>query len=147
MRRFQELSQRVAQLRITEKSRDGMIWVTVSADGLLTDLVLRERWHPLPAGEVAAEIMDCVRRAQARIPELLRQTINATVGPRDPTVDVLLDEARRRFPEPPPRHPGPRDEPDIGREQQPATPEPPRRPTEPTGDDDWDGRDVMDDVF
>jgi DNA-binding protein YbaB len=148
-RRFQELSQRVSQLRITEKSRDGMIRVTVSANGLLTDLVLKDRWHPVPASEIAAEIMDCVRRAQARIPDLLHQTMHDTVGTQDPTVPVLLDDARRRFPEPPPGHTRPWDEMATRQEPKstPAVPTPRQRATEPTDDDDWDEREVIKDIY
>jgi hypothetical protein len=108
--------------------------VTVSASGLLTDLVLRERWHPQPLPEVAAEIMDCVRRAQARIPELLRQAMSETVG-ADPASHLLVADARRRFPEPEPHEP--RHAPVQRRDS---------RAPQRDSTDDWDEREVMEDV-
>jgi hypothetical protein len=129
-RRYQELTARLRELSITESSGDGAVKVTVSASGLLTDIALRDRWHPEPLADVAAEIMACVRRAQARIPDLLRDTMLAIVGPDDPSTHLLLEDARQRFPEPP--------------EQQPRQPRTPERERDSTGD--WDERDVLEDV-
>ena len=151
--RYQQLQERLSQLSITESSRDGTVKVTVSAGGQLIDLVLRERWHPDPLPDIAAEIMDCLRRAQARIPELLRQAMFETVGPQDPSAHLLVAEAKRRFPEPveETRQPD-RDEIRIVPEEpepvasRPRAPEP-RRPTRGSdGEDDWDERAVMEDL-
>src|SRR5256885_3783826 len=98
--RFKALQERLSTLSITEASGDGAVKVTVSASGLLTNLVLRERWHPEPLPALAAEILDCLRRAQARIPDLLRQAMFDTVGSQDPSTHLLLAEARERLPEP-----------------------------------------------
>jgi DNA-binding protein YbaB len=146
---WEELNERVARLSITEKSGDGTVKVTVSASGLLTDLVLKDRWNPQPPEEVAAQIMECVRRAQARIPDLLRQAMFDTVGTQDPSTHLVLAEARRRFPEPPPRE-VPRSGPDeiaIGPDR-PAEPAAPPRPrtSQPRDDEDWDERAVMEDI-
>ncbi|HET9143019.1 YbaB/EbfC family nucleoid-associated protein [Actinophytocola sp.] len=128
--RYRDLTTRLASLSITESSGDGAVKVTVSATGLLTDLVLRDRWHPEPLADVAAEIMACLRRAQARIPDLLRDTMFDVVGPDDPGTHLLLQDARERFPEPP--------------EQQPRKARTPERDRDTTGD--WDERDVLEDV-
>lgn len=136
-RKYQALNERISQLSITESSGDGTVRVTVSASGLLTELQLKDKWNPVPAAEVAAQIMDCVRRAQARIPELLRQAMFDTIGPDDPSAHLLLDDARRRFPEPPPPEtPRSRGEP----------PPPPPRAARATEQDDWDERAVMEDI-
>ena len=128
--RYQELTERLSQLSITEASGDGAVKVTISANGLLTGLVLRERWNPEPLEDIAEEIMDCLRRAQSRIPELLRRTMFEIVGTQDPSTHLLLDDARQRFPEQPEREP-----------RQARTPE---RARDTTGD--WDEREVMEDV-
>jgi hypothetical protein len=47
-------------------------------------------------------VLDCVNRAQAKIPDLLRQAMTETVGTGDPSSRLVVDEARKRFPEPPP---------------------------------------------
>ncbi|QFZ21043.1 YbaB/EbfC family nucleoid-associated protein [Saccharothrix syringae] len=106
-RRHQELDQRLAGLSITESSRDGSVRVTVSAGGLLTGLVLAEPAGPVSGPRLAAEIMDCVRRAQAKIPDLLQQVLAESVGTDDPDTHLLVADARRRFPEPPPFGGGP----------------------------------------
>ena len=100
-RRYQELHERVAAMSIFENSPDGTVRVTISATGLLTGLQLREPPGPMALDELAEEIMGCVTRAQARIPELLRQTVIATVGTQDPSAHLIVADARARFPEPP----------------------------------------------
>ena len=124
-RRYQQLREKLAQLSITEASGDGAVKVTITASGLLTDLVLRERWRPEPLPDIAAEIMDCVRRAQAKIPDLLRQAMSDTIGEQDSNTHLLLSEARQRFPE-----------------QEPQEPRP-ARTTQPVSKDDWDEREFL----
>jgi hypothetical protein len=148
--RHQQLAEHLSRLSITERSGDGAVRVTVSASGLLTDLVLRERWRPDPLPVIAAEIMDCLRRAQARIPDLLRQATFDILGEADPSAHLLHDEAAKRFPEPPPRQAHrPRGEPEEIRVEPERGPEPARplpRAPQPRDEDDWDERAVMEDV-
>jgi hypothetical protein len=131
--KWNELNDRIARLSVTESSRDGTVQVTVSTSGVLTGLVLKERWHqPLPAGAVAAQVMECLARAQARIPDLLGRAAFETIGPDDPAAQLVVADARKRFPEP------------VARTE--WQPRPPRRPRTPDRvDDDWDGRTVMED--
>jgi hypothetical protein len=102
-RRYRELHERLSRESISETSRDGAVRVAVSASGLLTDLVLAETARP--GADLAAQVLDCVRRAQARIPDLLRQAVAESVGTTDPSTHLLVTEARQRFPEPPPPAP------------------------------------------
>jgi hypothetical protein len=104
-RRYRDLGDRLAQSSISETSRDGAVRVTVSANGLLTGLEFTETGQPKPLPDLAAQVMDCVRRAQARIPELLRQAMTESVGDTDPNTHLLVADARQRFPEPPPLPP------------------------------------------
>lgn len=98
-RRYQELHERVSQLSITETSPDGVVAVTVSASGVLTNLALRDTWSPVPLGELAEEIMNRLRLAQARIPDLLQQQVFSVVGTQDPSAHLIVADARNRFPE------------------------------------------------
>jgi hypothetical protein len=147
LERYEQLADRVSGLSITERSPDGALEVTVSANGMLTNLV----FHPEPG--LAEEIMYCVRRAQARIPDLLRQAMFDTIGSEDPSAHLLLEDARRRFPEP---EPEPQARPTVEEmriavpeEPAPPTPrEPPRTPrplTQDETDNDWAERAVMED--
>jgi DNA-binding protein YbaB len=138
---WEELNDRISRLSLTETSRDGTIQVTVSASGVLTDLVLKERWHqPQPLAAVAAQIMQCLALAQARIPELLQQAMFEVVGPHDPGVHLVLADARKRFPEPP----ADRQPPPVANQQSPPASGQPRPPAR--ADDDWDERAVMEDI-
>jgi DNA-binding protein YbaB len=160
-KRYQELNERVSHLSITEKSRDGMVVVTVSATGVLTDLVLKERWHPVPEPELAEQIMECLKRAQAKIPDLMAKVIEETLGAQDSSAHLIVADVRRSFPEPPPDPmsraawrmaeppPSPKPEPQaVGK----ATPPPAKRQKNDTtaqaeGTDDWDRRTVLEEVW
>lgn len=153
-KRYRELDERVSQLSITEKSRDGTVMVTVSATGVLTDLVLKERWHPVPEPELAEQIMACLKRAQAKIPGLMAKVIEETLGEQDSSTHLILADTRRSFPEPPP-DPASRAAWQAV-EPPPPKPEPAPPPTAPRrddtaalaeGTDDWDGRPVLKDVW
>lgn len=94
------LRDRVAGIRVAETSRDGMVRVMVDANGQVTDLVLTER-RQVPLAYVSAQIMECMRRAQARIPDLVRQAMLDTVGVRDAGSQLILAGVRDRFPDVP----------------------------------------------
>jgi DNA-binding protein YbaB len=140
-RRYGELSDRLARTTATETSQDGAVRVTVAADGSITDLALES----MP--ELAAQIMACVRRARARIPDLMAQAMAETVG-QDESTDLVLAQARTRFPpEPVEQRPDLVEEMRIGaapREERPrATPRARRRDDR---DDGWDERPILEDV-
>ena len=155
---YQELHDRLARLSIVESPPDGTVQVTLSVTGVLTGLVLRERGRPRPLAQVASEIMDCVRRAQARIPALLEHSLAATVGTHDPAAQLIVADAKTRFPEPPPTPPRPPTVDEMRIDTPPIDPAPPPMPRRipagppvsrpgPTGDaDDWDERSLMEDV-
>lgn len=96
-RRYGELDARLAHTTVTETSRDGVVQVTVSADGSMVDLVLLESRQPLSMAALAAKIMSCVSRARARLPDLIARAMAETVG-HDQTSELVLADARSRFP-------------------------------------------------
>ncbi|WP_439657203.1 YbaB/EbfC family nucleoid-associated protein [Lentzea sp. HUAS TT2] len=96
-RRYGELDARLARTTVTETSRDGVVRVTVGADGSMVDLVLLESRQPLSMAALAAKIMSCVSRARARLPDLIARAMAETVG-HDKTADLVLADARSRFP-------------------------------------------------
>lgn len=100
--RYRQLREQLARLSITETSRDGTVRVTVSASGLLTDLVLDERSAPKALPTVAAQVMETLRRAQAKIPDLVSRAVADIVGAADAQTHLIVADARARFPEPPP---------------------------------------------
>lgn len=130
-RRYDDLRARVAQMSITETTTDGMIRVTVSADGRLVDLALHQRYQGVPMGLLSTRIMACVRRAQARIPDLMRQALQET-GIDDPAGQLIVADASHKFPAAPTE----------------ATPraERQRAPERPADDADWDNAMVLEDL-
>ncbi|CAM3998609.1 YbaB/EbfC family nucleoid-associated protein [Kibdelosporangium persicum] len=117
---YRRMSDRVDQIQVSDTSPDGSVRVTVSASGVLTDLRLPDR-------ALAEEIMATLRRAQARIPDLMRTAMLETVGPQDPNTHLVLASARERFP----------------------STEPPSKRADMVvvGDkDDWDERPVLEDI-
>ncbi|MDX3658983.1 hypothetical protein PV646_16895 [Streptomyces sp. ID05-26A] len=134
--RFGALRDRLSGQTVREVSPDGTIEVVVSTSGALTGLLLREGRNREPLPVLAAQVMDCVRRAQARIPALVDQAMTETIGPHDAAAHLILAETRQRFPEPPPpAHP-------VAGQAVPPRPAP-ARPSSPDADD-WDGPEIFD---
>lgn len=151
-RRYGELKDRLATASATATSRDGVVRVTVSADGSLTDLVLDEPRQPMSMRELAANIMACVGRARAQLPALIERAMAETVGDGDGAEAVLAD-AHRRFPQPPPETEEPRhdvvEEVRIGAVQgeEPRRAPVRRRVHRPDDrDDGWNERPILEDL-
>jgi DNA-binding protein YbaB len=164
--RYQQMADRVQDISVTERSNDGAVQVTVSSKGLLTSLSIAESAQAKRMSELAAQIMTTVQRAQARIPELLRQAMTETVGTQDETANQVFESARQHFPEPPEEPPsgqqgpgqmrfGPTEDdgppappasappaPPPNRPQPPVTGPPRRRPAD-DDEDDWGGPSVL----
>ncbi len=91
-RGYTQLQQRLDETSVTAVARDGAIRVTVDANGVPTQLDLSERARELPAGQLSAEIMGCMRQAQARLREQVKDLIAGTVPADDePRVDEGSD--------------------------------------------------------
>lgn len=142
--RYQDMQARVADISVTEHSGDGAVRLTVGSSGLLTDLELTDRAGQLQPRQLAAVIMQTMRRAQGRLSEMVAEVMRASVGDDTDTVDAVVSSYRLRFPEQPEA-----DEPAVGGqrmrigdvedERTPSAPSPSRRPR--PGDDDDDGWD------
>jgi hypothetical protein len=78
--RARELSGRVAGLTAVAASSDGLVEVTVSAAGALTDLRLDEGVRRQPAAETAATVLATLRAAQAALTSQVAGAVAETVG-------------------------------------------------------------------
>lgn len=96
---YQELHGRMAGLSVTETSRDGAIIVTVDNTGVPTDLHLAESARGRAPGELAGQIMECLRRAQSTLRHEVEAMVHDTVGDDDAGTAVI-DQYARRFPDP-----------------------------------------------
>ena len=99
--RYQAMQELVSRLSATEESADGAVRVTVDASGVVTDLALSDRASQLRPAQLAAQIMDVMRRAQSRLTGQVRQVMDNTVGDDEATVRAVVASYQRRFPEPP----------------------------------------------
>jgi hypothetical protein len=148
--RFQEMSQRVADIDITESV--GPVSVTVGNNGIPTDITMAEAVRGMPPQEIAAAVMAAMRKAQSRYPARLAEILAETVGEDDLAGQHIVAVAERNFP-PPQEDDGDEgalrfseldDQPPQRDEQPPRREEqPPRRraPRPPRGGDDDEGFD------
>lgn len=141
-RGYTQLQQRLDETSVTAVAREGAIRVTVDSNGVPTQLDLTERARELPAGQLSAEIMGCMRQAHARLREQVKGLIADTVPVDDEPARNLATQYEQRFPgvvddlaedgddrigELP-------DEPAA----RPETPRPSPSTTDTPGDDEWD---------
>jgi hypothetical protein len=105
----------VEQIEVTESSADGAVQVTIDSSGAPIALALTSKISGMPPSEVAAVVMDCMRRAQRQLAGRLRHAVAATVGAEEPGAEEPVAEHvvsghRQRFGE----GQGDRTEPDPG---------------------------------
>lgn len=133
--KFGRMQQRVQQITVTETTRDGAIQVTVSANGMLTDLRLSDQANNRPMPKLGAEIMRTIQTAQSKIPDLMQQAVEETVGLQDAAAQHVISQARKTFPEPPAEAPVQSNPPASGGSGA-SSYTPPRRRSGPESD--WD---------
>jgi DNA-binding protein YbaB len=100
--RYRSVQADTSQVSITETSKDGLVTVTVDANGTMTDLRLTDRVRELSGQQVAAAVLATVRRANAKIPERIAEILRDRAADDRATIDAVLANYRSRFPEPEP---------------------------------------------
>ncbi len=148
--RYQEMGAAVSAVSATESSPDGMVKVTVNASGAVSALELTDRIREQSGPAVAAQIMQCVQRAQAKLAGQVAAAMQATIGgDEQSTIDTVVSSYEQRFPEPVSPSAGPDDGYKRIGELEDETPpppverrQPPRRPSD-EDDDDFGGGSVL----
>ncbi|MBV8993318.1 MAG: YbaB/EbfC family nucleoid-associated protein [Pseudonocardiales bacterium] len=64
---YRGLHHQMSQLAVTEASADGMVRVSVDAQGVPTELTLTERARGVDPARLSAELMTCLRRAHSTL--------------------------------------------------------------------------------
>jgi DNA-binding protein YbaB len=125
---FSEAERRIERMTVTEESPDGVVRVTVRANGALAGLELAEVARTMQPRQLAAVIQRCVQQAQAGVATRTEEILRAT-APEDPLTDELAATMHKAFPPP------------LTAPEAPAAG--PR--TMPIGDidDDWGGKSFM----
>jgi DNA-binding protein YbaB len=95
-----ELARRTADLTATARSRDGLIEVTVGAQGRVERIRLDERTRQQPAETTARVLMETLRSATALLFKQFQQVTAETVGTETETGRMLVAGLRERLGEP-----------------------------------------------
>ncbi|WP_406273057.1 YbaB/EbfC family nucleoid-associated protein [Nocardia sp. NBC_00881] len=104
--RFQELQGRMTALVATESSSGGRVSVTVDGNGVPTAIDLSASTRGMDPAVVSAEIMSCLRRAQARLRAQVAEMVQDTVGD-DAAGAAIVERFAKQFPDPDPTEAGP----------------------------------------
>lgn len=94
------LSQRLAQVTVTARSRDGLVEATVDSSGALVAVHLDEGIRNQSAARTSEEIMTQVHAAQAKLSARVGVVAAETVGPEDPTARAIVASYADRFQRP-----------------------------------------------
>lgn len=76
---YRSLHQQMSQLAVTETSADGMVRVSVDAQGVPTEMTLTDRARGADPARLSAELMTCLRRAQRTLASQVQDLVTASV--------------------------------------------------------------------
>jgi DNA-binding protein YbaB len=93
----QSLARRTAELTATVRSRDGLVEVTVGAEGQVERIHLDERTRQQSAETTARTIMDTLRAANTSLLKQFQRTIAETVGAGSETGRMLSAGLQKRL--------------------------------------------------
>lgn len=97
--RFDAARGALDEVSVTETTAGGAIVVTVGSAGTPTELWLGDDVGRMKPDQVAAQIMACLRRAQARLADRVAVVVTDTMGDAA-GAEAVVDEYRNRFPPP-----------------------------------------------
>ncbi|GID26293.1 YbaB/EbfC family nucleoid-associated protein [Paractinoplanes brasiliensis] len=95
--RARALALRTSDLSATARSRDGLVEVTVGAEGQLLQLRLDERTRQQSSATTANSIMETLQAAKDQLLREFEEATAETVGPDSETGRALTEALRRRL--------------------------------------------------
>jgi DNA-binding protein YbaB len=104
-RRGEAIRETMAGLRVTERSADGQIAVTVNDAGNLVDLHLGSALQRKDGQAVAQEVLRVVQAAQSRVAAAVQEAMTPLLGGDSQAMEFMVDRLRSAQP-PPPAPPG-----------------------------------------
>jgi DNA-binding protein YbaB len=96
----QELARRTSELTGTARSRDGLVEVTVDAEGRITSIHLDETTRQQSAEATSRTLMETVRAASSSLFKQFQEVTADTVGADTETGRMLVAALRKRLGEP-----------------------------------------------
>lgn len=114
---YRGLHHQMSQLAVTEASADGMVRVSVDAQGVPTELTLTDRARGADPARLSAELMTCLRRAHSTLAAQVQDLVAASLlDSEDAAAAQIVVSYRDRFGDPtqlpPARHARPSGPPD-----------------------------------
>jgi DNA-binding protein YbaB len=92
---YQALHGRMAAISVTETSEGGRVTVTVDGNGLPTDIRFSDGIRGLGPAALSAELMACLRRAQAELRRDVTATVQEMVGEDEAGARIIGQYADR----------------------------------------------------
>jgi DNA-binding protein YbaB len=97
---YRSLHHQMSQLAVTETSADGMVRVSVDAQGVPTEMTLTDRARGADPARLSAELMTCLRRAQRTLAAQVQDLVTASVqDSRDAAAARIIASYRDHFPD------------------------------------------------
>jgi DNA-binding protein YbaB len=97
---YRSLHHQMSQLAVTETSADGMVRVSVDAQGVPTEMTLTDRARGADPARLSAELMTCLRRAQRTLAAQVQDLVTASVQDNhDEAAARIMASYRDRFPD------------------------------------------------
>lgn len=98
-----ETRKKLTTVTASAESDGGVVRVTVTSTGALSELVLGEEARKWAPTETAAKVLRCAQRAQARIADVAQDVLTEGLGDSEkPITDLVVGQLRSGFPEPEP---------------------------------------------
>ncbi|MDU0294837.1 YbaB/EbfC family nucleoid-associated protein [Saccharothrix longispora] len=150
-RKSEAIREALTGLRVTERSSDGQITVTINDAGNLVDLHLGNSLQRKDGATVGQEVLRVVQAAQSRVAAAVQEVMAPVLGGDSEAMHFMVDKLRSAQPPPPPAYvpghggwgTGPQplgaiedDAPPPG----PRAPQPPPRRRAPQDDEDFGDR-------
>lgn len=102
-RKSEDIRSGLADLRVTERSTDGQIVVSVNSSGNLVDIQLGDSLQRREPSSVGPDILRAVQAAQNRVAGALREAMNPMLGD-SAAMDFMIGQVRSAQPPPPPEY-------------------------------------------
>ncbi|MBP2337430.1 DNA-binding protein YbaB [Saccharothrix coeruleofusca] len=111
--RYESMRQEVERISLTASAANGAVSVTVGPNGIPSAVSMTEAVSRLRPEQIAAAVMEAMRKAQAAYPAELARIVGETVG-QTPSGQHIVAVAEHNFPQPEPDAPPPAQPPRQG---------------------------------
>jgi len=130
-KRIQDIQERTGQVRVTERSPDGAVEITLDRLGKVIDLRFNDAARRLAPAALTVTAMNCLRSAGARLGGEVERIVREVSGDSKADADRLVERYRRDHPESKPVAPLPIPPPQAAPPQAPPPMPQPMPRTEP----------------